>query len=105
VILVEERYGEQRIRMKTDSGTQPEDRNATGRPEDRKNGRTEERKNGRTEERKNGRTEERKNGRTEERKKKLRLENGWKYSGALSSVALHNDDLRKKEERNQVERR
>jgi hypothetical protein len=72
VILVEERYGEQRIRMKTDSGTQPE---------------------------------ERKNGRTEERKKKLRLENGWKYSGALSSVALHNDDLRKKEERNQVERR
>jgi hypothetical protein len=88
VILVEERYGEQRIRMKTDSGTQPEDR-----------------KNGRTEERKNGRTEERKNGRTEERKKKLRLENGWKYSGALSSVALHNDDLRKKEERNQVERR
>jgi len=80
VILVEERYGEQRIRMKTDSGTQPE-------------------------ERKNGRTEERKNGRTEERKKKLRLENGWKYSGALSSVALHNDDLRKKEERNQVERR
>jgi hypothetical protein len=63
VILVEERYGEQRIRMKTDSGTQPEDRNATGRPEDRKTGRTEERKNGRTEERKNGRTEERKNGR------------------------------------------
>ena len=88
VILVEERYGEQRIRMKTDSGTQPE-----------------ERKNGRTEERKNGRTEERKNGRTEERNKKLRLENGWKYSGALSSVALHNDDLRKKEERTQVERR
>jgi hypothetical protein len=58
VILVEERYGEQRIRMKTDSGTQPEER---------KNGRTEERKNGRTEERKNGRTEERKNGRTEEK--------------------------------------